>query len=55
MIMIIKWKQNDFNKVLKLLCENILVAEAMVYWQWCLEFTPRLLHHKNDVKAVVSL
>ena len=29
-------------------------AEAMVQWQWCDEFTPWLLHHDNDVKAVVS-
>ena len=29
-------------------------AEAMVQWQWCVKFTPQLLHHDNDVKEVVS-
>ena len=25
-----------------------------VIWQWCVEFTPRLLHHDYDVKEVVA-
>ena len=29
-------------------------SEAMVSWQCCIEFTPRLLHHDNDIKEVVS-
>ena len=33
---------------------NFESAEAMVSWQWCLEFKPRLLHHDNGVKEAVS-
>ena len=30
------------------------VNQAMMWWQWCVEFTPRPLHHDDDVKEVVS-
>ena len=32
---------------------NFESAKNMVYWEWCVEFTPRLLHHNNDIKEVV--
>lgn len=33
---------------------NFESTEAMVLWQWCVEFTPQLFHHYNDVREIVS-
>ena len=38
------------TKIVKLRVSRSHIA----WWQWCVEFTPRLLHHDNDVKEVVS-
>ena len=32
---------------------NFESVEAVVWWQWRVEFTPQLLHHDNDVMEVV--
>ena len=32
---------------------NFESVEAVVWWQWGVEFTPQLLHNDNDVMEVV--